>query len=443
MNRLTQLMRPATRATGRFSSPLLKTPVQGKRHLSIHEYLSMGLLNQYGIRTPKGEVAKSAEEAYQIATKLGTDDMVIKAQVLAGGRGKGTFDTGLKGGVRTIYSPAEAKQLASQMLGHTLVTKQTGAAGKVCNAVYVVERKYVRREFYFAILMDRVSQGPVVVASSQGGVDIESVAAENPEAIHKLPVDLKKGLQRADAVRLAEQMGFSKQCVEDAADSMLNLYKLFVDKDATMIEINPMAESAQHEVLCMDAKFGFDDNADFRQKDVFSLRDTTQEDPREVQAHKFNLNYIGLDGDIGCLVNGAGLAMATMDIIKLNGGDPANFLDVGGSATTQQVTEAFKIISSDSHVSAILVNIFGGIMRCDVIAEGIIAAVNELKLDIPLVVRLQGTNVEKAKELIANSDLRIIACDNLDEAARKAVQLSKIVKMAKKANIKVQFEAAN
>ncbi|KAJ1988405.1 succinate--CoA ligase beta chain [Dimargaris cristalligena] len=436
MFRFSRLAMPTT---GRIS---FQTPAAaiGKRHLSIHEYLSMGLLNKYGIKTPRGEVAKTPEEAYQAALKLGTDDMVIKAQVLAGGRGKGTFDNGLKGGVRTIYSPNEAKSFAEKMLGHTLVTKQTGAAGKVCNAVYVVERKYVRREFYFAILMDRATQGPVVVASSQGGVDIESVAAENPEAIHKLPVDLQKGLQRADAVRLAEQIGFSKQCVEDAADSMLNLYKLFVAKDATMVEINPMAESAQHEVLCMDAKFGFDDNADFRQPDIFGLRDVTQEDPREVKAHEFKLNYIGLDGDIGCLVNGAGLAMSTMDIIKLNGGEPANFLDVGGSATAQQVTEAFKIISSDSHVSAILVNIFGGIMRCDVIAEGIITAVNQLSLNIPLVVRLQGTNVEEAKKLIASSNLRIIACDDLDEAARKAVQLSKIVKLAKKANIQVKFE---
>ncbi|KAJ1649985.1 succinate--CoA ligase beta chain [Dispira simplex] len=431
MLRFTKIIRPTTWLTSKAA--------QGKRFLSIHEHLSMGLLNKYGVQTPRGSVAKTPEEAYQAAVKLGTDDMVIKAQVLAGGRGKGTFDSGLKGGVRTIYSPNEARSLAEKMLGHTLVTKQTGAAGKMCNAVYVVERKYVRREFYFAILMDRKSQGPVIVASSQGGVDIESVAAENPEAIHKLPVDLKQGLQRKDAVQLAEQMGFSKQCVEDAVDTMINLYKLFVDKDATMVEINPMAESAQHEVLCMDAKFGFDDNADFRQSDVFSLRDVTQEDPREVEAHKYKLNYIGLDGDIGCLVNGAGLAMSTMDIIKLNGGEPANFLDVGGSATVEQVTEAFKIISSDSHVSAILVNIFGGIMRCDVIAEGIITAVNQLGLEIPLVVRLQGTNVDEAKRLIAQSDLRIISCDDLDEAARKAVHLSKIVKMAREANIQIKF----
>ncbi|KAJ1984960.1 succinate--CoA ligase beta chain [Dimargaris verticillata] len=423
-----------------YTSSSASMAAQSKRFLSIHEHSSMGLLNQYGINTPRGQVAKTAQEAYQAAKQLGTDDMVIKAQVLAGGRGKGTFDNGFKGGVRTVYSPSEVQAVAEKMLGHKLITKQTGAAGKLCNAVYVVERKYARREFYFAILMDRKSQGPVLVASSQGGVDIESVAAENPDAIHKLPIDLEKGLDRQDAVRLAEQMGFSQTCVSDAADTIMKLYTLFLEKDATMVEINPMAESAQHEVLCMDAKFGFDDNADFRQPEVFQLRDVTQEDPREVKAHEYKLNYIGLDGDIGCLVNGAGLAMSTMDIIKLNGGAPANFLDVGGSATVQQVTEAFKLISSDSHVSAILVNIFGGIMRCDVIAEGIITAVNELKLDIPLVVRLQGTKVNEAKQLIAQSNLRIIACDDLDEAARKSVQLSKIVKMAKQANINVQFD---
>lgn len=277
--------------------------------------------------------------------------MVIKAQVLAGGRGKGHFDNGLKGGVRVIYSPTEAKMFAQQMLGHKLITKQTGAAGKICNTVYICERKYVRREFYFAILMDRATKGPMVVASSQGGVDIESVAAENPEAIIKVPVDIDQGLQPEVARDLATKLGFSKKSVKDAADMMMRLYKIFMDKDATMVEINPMAESAAGEPLCMDAKINFDDNADFRQTKVHSLRDTSQEDAREVAASDQKLNYIGLDGSIGCLVNGAGLAMATMDIIKLHGGEPANFLDVGGGATSEQVTEAFKIISADPRVS--------------------------------------------------------------------------------------------
>ncbi|OZJ06701.1 Succinate--CoA ligase [ADP-forming] subunit beta, mitochondrial [Bifiguratus adelaidae] len=413
---------------------------QQKRFLAIHEYLSVDLLRQYGINTPKGAVAKSADEAYEVAKRLGTEDMVIKAQVLAGGRGKGTFDNGMKGGVRTVFSPTEAKMFAEQMLGHKLITKQTGAAGKPCNAVFICERKFVRREYYFAILMDRKTAGPVLVASSQGGVDIESVAAENPDAIITMPVDINTGLTRQQAVDLAEKVGFSPKCVDSAADTFEKLYKLFIEKDATQVEINPMAESSEHEVLCMDAKLNFDDNADFRQSEVFALRDSTQEDPREVEAHKANLNYIGLDGNIGCLVNGAGLAMATMDIIKLHGGEPANFLDVGGGATADAVKQAFEIITTDKHVSSVFVNIFGGIMRCDVIAQGVIAAAADLDLRIPLVVRLQGTKVEEAKKLIEESGLRIFAVDDLDEAAQKAVQLSKIVKMAREAQVDVKFE---
>ncbi|KAJ9064659.1 succinate--CoA ligase beta chain [Entomophthora muscae] len=278
------------------------------RNLSIHEYLSVGLLEQYGIKAPKGKVAKTPQEAFQVAKSLTSEDLVIKAQVLAGGRGKGTFENGLKGGVRIVYSPEEAQMFAEKMLGQKLITKQTGAAGKPCNSVYIVEREYLRREYYFAILMDRATSGPVLVASSQGGMDIEAVAEENPEAILKHNVDIFKGLAREDAVALAQKVGFSPSCVEEAADTFIKLYKLFIEKDATMVEINPMAESSNHEVLCMDAKINFDDNAEFRQQDIQALRDTTQEDPREVAAAKFNLNYIGLDGNIGCLVNGAGLA---------------------------------------------------------------------------------------------------------------------------------------
>ncbi|KAI8807052.1 ATP-grasp domain-containing protein [Cladochytrium replicatum] len=411
-----------------------------KRHLSIHEYLSMGVLAQYGVNIPRGGIAKTPAEAEQVARSLGVDDLVIKAQVLAGGRGKGQFDSGLKGGVKLVYSPEEIRGLAEQMIGHKLITKQTGAGGRICNSVFIVERKWVRREFYFAITMDRTVQGPVIIASSQGGMDIEQVAHESPEAIVTLPVDIKTGLTVEGAKEVATKLGFTGKGHEQAVDIFQKLYRLFIEKDASLVEINPLAELANGEVMCMDAKVGFDDNADFRQTDVFDLRDTTQEDPREVAAAKFHLNYIGLDGNIGCLVNGAGLAMATMDIIKLHGGDPANFLDVGGGATASQVTEAFKIISSDPAVSAILVNIFGGIMRCDIIAQGIITAINQLGLSLPLVVRLQGTEVEAAKKLIAESGLKIFAIDDLDEAAKTAVSLSKIVQMARHAGVGVSFE---
>ncbi|KAG1152052.1 hypothetical protein G6F37_002690 [Rhizopus arrhizus] len=423
------------------ASLVARKPVQQqqKRFLNIHEYLSVKLLREYGINAPKGEVAKSPEEAFDIAKKLGSDDLVIKAQVLAGGRGKGTFDNGYKGGVKTFNTPEEARELAEKMLGHKLVTKQTGAEGKPCNAVYICERKYARNEYYFAILLDRKSAGPVIVASSEGGVDIETVAAQNPEAIITMPVDNKVGLTKEGALELAQKMGFTPKGQEQAAETFINLYKLFNEKDATQVEINPLSESSDNQVLCMDAKLNFDDNADFRQKDVFELRDFTQEDSREIAAAKHHLNYIGLDGSIGCLVNGAGLAMATMDIIQLHGGKPANFLDVGGAATPEAVKAAFEIITSDPNVTSAFVNIFGGIMRCDVIAEGIIAAAKDLDLNIPLIVRLRGTKVDEAKKLIAESGLRIFAIEDLDTAAQKAVKFSKIVTMAKEANIDVTF----
>ncbi|KCV67636.1 succinyl-CoA ligase [ADP-forming] subunit beta, mitochondrial [Fonticula alba] len=400
----------------------------------------MKILASYGINTPKGDVATTPTEVERVAASLKTEDCVIKAQVLAGGRGKGHFESGLVGGVRVVHSPTEARMFAEKMLGQRLFTKQTGNQGRMCNALYVVERLFVRREYYFAILMDRAHGGPVLVASPQGGMDIEAVAEETPEAIYSYPVDINQGLTMEKARQVATDLGFTGNQVDDAANTFLKLYKMFIEKDATMVEINPLALSSDNDVLCMDAKINFDDNAQFRQPDVFKKRDPTQEDVREVAASEFDLNYIGLDGSIGCLVNGAGLAMATMDIIKLHGGSPANFLDVGGSATERQVTEAFKIISSDPHVQAILVNIFGGIMRCDTIAQGIITAVNQLNLNIPLVVRLQGTRVAEAKELIANSGLKIISCDDLDKAAKTAVNMSQIWEMAKKSNINVKFE---
>ncbi|KAI9683073.1 MAG: Succinate--CoA ligase [ADP-forming] subunit beta, mitochondrial [Trizodia sp. TS-e1964] len=412
---------------------------QQKRALSIHEYLSANLLKSYGIGVPRGEVARTALEAENIAKSIGGDDMVIKAQVLAGGRGKGTFDNGLKGGVRVIYSPTEAKIFADQMIGHKLVTKQTGAGGRLCNAVYICERKFARREFYIAILMDRASQGPVIIASSQGGMDIETVAKENPEAILTTYINIHKGVTDEMARKIATDIGFSEQCIEDAKDTIQKLYKVFMDKDATQIEINPLSETSDHQVLAMDAKLGFDDNAEFRQKEIFSWRDISQEDPDEVKAAEHGLNFIKLDGDIGCLVNGAGLAMATMDIIKLNGGQPANFLDVGGGATPEAIRQAFTLITSDPKVTAIFVNIFGGIVRCDAIAQGLISVVKSMNLRIPIIARLQGTNMEMAHQLINDSGLKIFSIEDLQNAAEKSVQFSKVVKMAREIDVGVEF----
>ncbi|MCJ1289418.1 Succinate--CoA ligase [ADP-forming] subunit beta, mitochondrial [Xylographa carneopallida] len=413
--------------------------IQQKRALSIHEYLSARLLKSYGIGVPKGEVARSAAEAETVAKSIGGDDMVIKAQVLAGGRGKGTFDNGLKGGVRVIYSPTEAKMFADQMIGHKLMTKQTGAAGRLCNSVYICERKFARREFYLAILMDRASQGPVIIASSQGGMDIETVAKENPDAIITTYIDIHKGVTDDMARKVATELGFSEQCIEDAKDTIQKLYKVFMEKDATQIEINPLSETSDHQVLAMDAKLTFDDNAEFRQKEIFGWRDTTQEDADEVKAAESGLNFIKLDGDIGCLVNGAGLAMATMDIIKLNGGQPANFLDVGGGATPAAIKQAFDLITSDPKVTAIFVNIFGGIVRCDAIAQGLISVVESMNLRTPIVARLQGTNMEKAHKLINESGLKIFSIEDLQSAAEKSVQFSKVVKMARDIDVGVEF----
>ncbi|XP_041114910.1 succinate--CoA ligase [ADP-forming] subunit beta, mitochondrial [Polyodon spathula] len=413
---------------------------QQQRTLSLHEYMSIGLLKESGISVPKGMVASSSEEAYSVAKEIGSKDLVVKAQVLAGGRGKGTFEGGLKGGVKIVFSPEEARDVSTKMIGKKLFTKQTGEKGRICNQVFICERRYPRREYYFAITMERSYQGPVLIGSSQGGVNIEDVAAENPEAIIKEPIDIIEGIKVEQAVKVAQKMGFPPNLINEAAENMIKLYNLFLKYDASMLEINPMVEDSSGSVMCMDAKLNFDSNAEYRQKKIFALRDWSQEDERDRQAAKSDLNYIGLDGDIGCLVNGAGLAMATMDIIKLHGGTPANFLDVGGGATAQQVTDAFKLITSDKKVLAILVNIFGGIMRCDVIAQGIIMAVTDLELKIPIVVRLQGTRVDDAKALIAASSLKILACDDLDEAAKMVVKLSEIVSLAKEAQVDVKFQ---
>merc|ERR1712117_533327 len=379
-------------------SPRRQQPMQNQqvRNLSVHEYVSMSLLKDAGVPTPKFGVATTVEEARKIAEDLGTKDLVVKAQVLAGGRGKGKFKKGGKGGVQLVYSPDEVAEAASGMLNDLLVTKQTGEAGRICNSVMITERKYTRKEFYIAFMNERAFAGPVMIASSEGGVNIEEVAEKNPDAIVKFPISINDGLSEAEAKDAAAKLGFPAERQDEVAKVLVNLYQLFLSKDATMVEINPFAE-----------------DADFRQKEVFDQRDWTQEDPSEVETANYNLNYISLDGDIGCMVNGAGLAMATMDIIKLHGGSPANFLDVGGGATADQVKEAFKIITGDPKVNALLVNIFGGIMRCDVIAEGIIAAARELNLTTPIVVRLQGTNVDEAKVMIGSSGLKILPVDNL------------------------------
>merc|ERR1712179_619835 len=373
--------------------------VSQKRDLSVHEHVSMSLLKDAGVPVPKFGVAKTAAEAKQIAVDIATNDLVVKAQVLAGGRGKGHFAGGAKGGVRLVYSPEEVEEASAGMIGDFLITKQTGADGRICNSVMVTERKYTRKEFYIAFMNERSFNGPVCIASSEGGVNIEEVAEKNPDAIVKFPIDVKIGLELDGAKEIAKAVGIHPTKIDEVAQILLNLYDLFTSKDASMVEINPFAEDSTGEFVCLDAKLKFDDNAEFRQKAVFDQRDWSQEDKREVEAANYNLNYIALDGDIGCMVNGAGLAMATMDIIKLHGGSPANFLDVGGGATADQVKEAFKIITGDPKVNALLVNIFGGIMRCDVIAEGIIAAARELNLMTPIVVRLQGTMVDEAKVL--------------------------------------------
>jgi len=413
--------------------------VTQQRDLSVHEHVSMSLLKDAGVPVPKFGVAKTAAEAKQIAEDIATNDLVVKAQVLAGGRGKGHFAGGAKGGVRLVYSPEEVEEASAGMIGDFLITKQTGAEGRICNSVMVTERKYTRKEFYIAFMNERAFNGPVVIASSEGGVNIEEVAEKNPDAIVKYPIDVVEGLSEDGAKEVAKLIGIHPKKVDEVAQILLNLYDLFLTKDASMVEINPFAEDSTGNFVCLDAKLKFDDNAEFRQKAVFDQRDWSQEDAREVEAANFNLNYIALDGDIGCMVNGAGLAMATMDIIKLHGGNPANFLDVGGGATAEQVKEAFKIITGDPKVNALLVNIFGGIMRCDVIAEGIIAAARELKLATPIVVRLQGTMVDEAKVLIAAAGLKILPCSDLEEAARLAVKLSKIVEIAKDADVSIKF----
>jgi succinyl-CoA synthetase beta subunit len=383
---------------------------------------------KFGVRVQDGIMADSAADAVAAAKELsskGAAELVIKAQIHAGGRGKGHFlETGYKGGVHITSDAAKVGEFASEMLGKSLVTKQTPPEGQMVKKVLVHEGINFggADEKYFAIIMDRDQGGPVIVVSKQGGMDIEEVHEKDPSAVQFFPVDINEGITDVQAGAAADALGFDASVKADAIVQIKNMYNMFIKLDCTQVEINPFVLATNGKIYCVDAKLNFDDNAAFRQKEVFALRDTSMEDPREVAASEFNLNYVGLDGNIGCMVNGAGLAMATMDIIKLHGGWPANFLDVGGGATAKQVEEAFKILTADPKVQALLVNIFGGIMKCDVIAEGIITAARNINLKVPLVVRLEGTNVEKGIKMLADSGLPIISATNLDEAAKKAVQ---------------------
>lgn len=372
---------------------------------------------------PKIAVAKTPEEAAQKAKEFG-DEVVIKTQVLAGGRGLGHFkENNFQGGVH-IVPRDQIADVADKMLGKTLVTKQTGAAGKPCSTVLLAEKFQIKTEKYFAILMDRGSGGPIMIGSKTGGTSIEDIAAKDPSAIVKVPVDIIQGLSSAQAMEMAQNMGFEGAQTERAAKSIESLYKVFMECDCTMVEINPFAELTDGRVIVCDAKVGFDDNAEFRQKQIHEQRDVSQEDAQEVEAKKFDLNYIKLDGSVACMVNGAGLAMSTMDLLKLKGGSPANFLDVGGAANKETITAAFKIIQGDPDVKSILINIFGGIMRCDVIAEGVVAAVKDVGLKKPLIVRLVGTNVELGQKIIADSGLDVIAISDFTQAAEKAVAMA-------------------
>ena len=392
--------------------------------MNIHEYQAKALLRSYGAPVSDGRIVLKADEAKAAASGMDGPLWVVKAQIHAGGRGKGNFiesDAGDAGGVRLAHSIEEAEKSAKAMLGRTLVTKQTGPSGKLVNRIYIEDGSGIKKEFYLAILVDRQSSRISFVASTEGGMDIEEVANSTPEKILSFSIDPATGYQGYHGRRIAFSLGLDNKQTKQCVVLMGNLYQMFVDKDMEMLEINPLIISDTDDLKCLDAKMSFDSNAMYRHGDIAELRDTTEEDPKELEASKYDLNYIALDGQIGCMVNGAGLAMATMDIIKLYGAEPANFLDVGGGATKERVTEAFKIITSDPQVKGILVNIFGGIMRCDVIAEGVVSAVKEVGLKVPLVVRLEGTNVEEGKRIITESNLNVIAADDLKDGAQKIV----------------------
>lgn len=382
--------------------------------MNLHEYQAKQLFKSYGLPVPKGDVAYSSEDALQVASELSTERLVVKAQVHAGGRGKA-------GGVKLVSDKKELQQYAQSILGTRLVTYQTDENGQPVNSVLVEETSDIERELYLGAVVDRASQRVVIMASTEGGVEIEKVAEETPEKIFKIEVDPLVGVMPYQCRKVAFKLGLDGQQVKQFTKMMMSLGKMFVERDLSLLEINPLVVEKNGQLICLDGKVNIDGNALYRQHELKQMRDTTQEDERENRAHDWELNYIPLDGEIGCMVNGAGLAMATMDVIKLHGGEPANFLDVGGGATKERVSEAFKIILSDDKVKGILVNIFGGIVRCDLIAEGIISAVEEVKVDVPVVVRLEGNNAQKGAKILNDSDLNVIAADSLTDAAQKIV----------------------
>ena len=393
--------------------------------MNIHEYQAKQLFAEAGVAVPNGTVAQSEQEFDQAISALPAGKpIVVKAQIHAGGRGKGTFKDGFQGGVHVVSDGAVAKEKAQAMLGNVLVTKQTGDEGKEVGTVYFTEASDIEKEYYLAVLMDRATSKPVIIASTEGGVDIEEVAESTPEKILKVLVDPALGLRPYQARQIAFGLDLSGDSFKQCVKLVTKLYNFFWMKDCSQVEVNPLVTTPAGDVLALDAKVNFDSNALFRHPDVVELRDLTEEDPKEVEASKFDLNYIALDGNVACMVNGAGLAMATMDIIKHYGGSPANFLDVGGGANEEQVENAFRILVSDDAVKAILVNIFGGIMKCDVIATGIVNAARKLDMKVPLVVRLEGTNVEQGKKILADSGLALEPADSLAEAAEKIVQLA-------------------
>ena len=392
--------------------------------MNIHEYQAKALLKDFGIPVPKGIAVFSPDEAMSAAKELGGPLWVVKSQIHAGGRGKGTFtepEAGDKGGVRLAKSAEDVRENAEQMLGKTLVTHQTGPAGRVVKRLYIEDGSSIETELYLSALVDRETSRIAFITSTEGGMDIEQVAADTPDKIHTLTIDPATGYMPFHGRKIAFGLGLKGDQIKQCVKLIGNLYRAFVEKDMSMLEINPLIVTGDGDLKCLDAKINFDSNALFRHPDVIELRDIEEEDPAEVEASRYDLNYVTLDGEIGCMVNGAGLAMATMDIIKLYGSEPANFLDVGGGANKEQVMNAFKIILSDPNVKGILVNIFGGIMRCDIIAEGIVAAAKEMAIDVPLVVRLEGTNVKIGKQILRDSGLAIIAADDLGDAAAKIV----------------------
>ncbi|VFQ98885.1 unnamed protein product [Cuscuta campestris] len=408
---------------GRSLSVAGKWQQQQLRRLNIHEYQGAELMGKHGINVPRGVAIGSIGEVKKAIQDLfpNQNEIVVKSQVLAGGRGLGTFKNGFQGGVHIVKAD-QAEDVAGKMLGQILVTKQTGPQGKIVSKAYLCEKLSLVNEMYFSIILDRASAGPLIIACRKGGTSIEDLAEKFPDMIIKVPIDVFKGITDSDAAKVVDGLAPKVADRNDSIEQVKKLYNLFCQCDCTLLEINPLAETSDKTLVAADAKMNFDDNAAYRQKELFSLRDSSQEDPREVAAAKADLNYIRLDGEIGCMVNGAGLAMATMDIIKLHGGTPANFLDVGGNASEGQVVEAFKILTSDEKVKAIMVNIFGGIMKCDVIASGIVNAAKQVQLKVPVVVRLEGTNVDQGKRILKESGMKLITAEDLDDAAEKAVK---------------------